>query len=202
MGTPAFFKDALLSFEQRPLKPLLEKEIYNLIQKQIPEGYGELSTQKKAKLIAFRFLEPSKIKAQKTGFYFQPLSVTKNEDGTVSEFPPVSMIVLDTVNYWTSRLEQTQHPVLAARYAGLIYDLTFHVTNTKPPFAIAKKYIESLLELIEQKLYKVSLYAIGKAGRALEVALSMNNDDLIKRCKAVILKFEDEIAISDKPGLW
>ncbi len=47
------FRDTLSTFEEMPLRPLLENEIYNLIQKQIPEGYGELSTEEMAELIAF-----------------------------------------------------------------------------------------------------------------------------------------------------
>ncbi|MCH5684091.1 hypothetical protein LWM68_07285 [Niabella sp. W65] len=196
------FKDTLSSLEQLPLKPLLENEIYNLIQKQIPEGYGELSTEEMAELIAFRFLEPGRNKNRKRGFYFQPLSIIKNEDDTVNEFPSVSMVTSNTITYWLARLEQTNHPVLVARYAGLIYDMSLHATGSKPLFSIGKKYIEALLGLIEQKLYKVPVYAIGKIGRALEVALSLNNTDLIEKCKVAIFNLEHEIAVSDKPGLW
>lgn len=196
------FKDILSSLEQLPLKPLLENEIYNLIQKQIPEGYDEPSPEEMAELIAFRFLEPGKNKNRKSCFYFQPPSVIKNEDGIVNEFPSVSMVNTDTITYWSARLEQTNHPVLAARYAGLIYDMSLHVTGSKPLFSIGKKYIESLLDLVEQKLYKVPVYAIGKIGRALEVALSLNNPDLIEKCKMAIFNLERDIAISDKPGLW
>lgn len=196
------FRDTLSTFEEMPLRPLLENEIYNLIQKQIPEGYGELSTEEMAELIAFRFLEPSKNKNRKPGFYFQPLSVIKNEDGTVNEFPSVSMVNTDTITYWSARLEQTNHPVLAARYAGLIYDMSLHVTGSKPLFSIGKNYIESLLDLVEQKLYKVPVYAVVKIGRALEVALSLNNPDLVEKCKMAIFNLEHHIAIPDKPGLW
>lgn len=202
MITAMLFRDTLSTFEEMPLRPLLENEIYNLIQKQIPEGYGKLSTEEMAELIAFRFLEPSRNENRKPVFYFMPFSVRENEDGTVKEFPSVSMVTKDAITYWSNRLEQTIHPVLAARYAGLIYDLSLHVTALKPSFPIAKKYIESLLELLEQKLYKVPVYAIGKVGRALEVALSLNNPDLIGKCKAAIFNLEHEIAIPDKPGLW
>ena len=82
IDTAPLFKDVLLSFDQEPFRPLLENEIYNLIQKQIPEGYGELSSIEKAELIAFRFIEPSKNRNANTTTYFKPLTVTKNEDGT------------------------------------------------------------------------------------------------------------------------
>ncbi|MET6996851.1 DUF4209 domain-containing protein [Chitinophaga defluvii] len=202
MVPTALFKDILASFEQRPLRPLQETEVYNLLQKQIPESYGELTIQEKAELIAFSFLEPSKNKVQELGFYFIPLSITKNEAGTIVESPSVSMVTRDTITYWSTRLEQTDHPVLAARYAGLIYDMSLYVTGSKPQFSIAKKYVESLLDLIDQKLYKISTQTICKVGRALEVSLNLSNPDLIERCKAGILKLEEEIAIPDKPGLW
>lgn len=196
------FKDVLLAFDQEPFRPLLENEIYNLIQKQIPEGYGELSPIEKAELIAFRFIEPSKNRNINTATYFKPLTVTKNEDGTDNEFPSVAMITQDIISYWKARLEQVRHPVLATRYAGLIYDFSFRVTSSKAHYTIAKKYIESLLNLVKQKLYKVPVYAIGKASRALEVSLLMNDAACIEMCKAMILSLENEIAVEDKPGLW
>ena len=199
---PTLFRDVLLSFDQQPHKPLLEYEIYNLIQKKIPEGYGELSIEEKAELIAFRYLEPNRTKHIRPGFYFQPYSVTPNEDGTVKEFPSVEMVTSDTIAYWKQRLEQCLHPVIVARYAGLIYDLSSHVTNKNASFSIIKKYIEALLNLIDEKLYKVPLYAIDKASRALKVSVAMNNSELIGKCRDTILKLEDEISIPDKPGLW
>lgn len=202
IDTAPLFKDVLLSFDQEPFRPLLENEIYNLIQEQIPEGYGELSSIEKAELIAFRFIEPSKNRNATTNTYFKPLTVTKNEDGTVNEFPSVAMITTDIISYWIARLEQVRHPVLATRYAGLIYDFSFRVTGSKAHYTIAKKYIESLLDLIKQQLYKVPVYAIGKASRALEVSLLMNDTACIEMCKAMILSLENEIAVEDKPGLW
>src|SRR5258705_2070638 len=116
MSIAALFRDTLLSFDEQPFKPLLEHEIYNLIQKKIPEGYGELSIEENAELIAFRFLEPSRTKNLRPGFYFQPYSVTQTEDGTAKEFPSIAMVTIETITYWTERLEQCLHPVLVARY--------------------------------------------------------------------------------------
>ena len=56
--------------------------------------------------------------------------------------------------------------------------------------------------MVKQKLYKVPVYAIGKASRALEVSLLMNHAACIEMCKAMILSLENEIAVEDKPGLW
>jgi GH24 family phage-related lysozyme (muramidase) len=52
----------------------------------------------------------------------KPLTVTKNEDGTDNEFHSVEIITQDIISYWKARLKQVRHPVLATRYAGLIYD--------------------------------------------------------------------------------
>ncbi len=199
---PDLFLDTLLSLNNPPLQPLLENEVYNLIQKQIPEGYGELSDDEKADLIAFRFIEPKRNDTGKTYSYFKPLSVIKNDDGTTKEFPSADMISKETVLRWTERLQYLKHPVLLARYAGLICQFSHGATGSNATYEIIKIYIESLFAVIEQKLYKVPLYAITKVSRALEMAVALKNAELIERAKALVLALEKEIAIADKPGLW
>lgn len=199
-AAPRFTK-ALGRLDQTPFEPLLESDIFNLIQKEVADGDSDLAVEERAELMAFRFIEGRKEKGESTA-YFRPILVTTNEDGSLNEFPSVADITEQMIDYWRNRAETSQHPVLIARYAGLVYEFSFTRTGKNPHFTVAKRFIEALLDTIVSKLYKVPVYAIGKAKRALEVALLMNHAELIVRAKNSILWLEAEIAVDEKPGLW
>lgn len=97
------------------------------------------------------------------------------EDGSDEEYPSVDMITAEGIHYWAVRAEQARHPVLAARYAGLVHEFSFHITGKKAPLTVTQKYVESLLDIIDQCLYKVPVYGITKVARALEISLLLNN---------------------------
>lgn len=201
MEPVALFRSTLSSFEHLPLLPVLEYEIFNLLHKAVPDGHS-LSNEENAEWIAFRFREQKYSGNQNPSRYYKPVMTVPNEDGLEEEFPSVDMITVDSIHYWTGRADYTKHPVLAARYAGLVYEFSFQVTGSKVSFAIAKKYVESLLAIIDQQLYKIPVYAITKAARALEVSLLYRNQELIQKSKISILSLEKRIAVDDKPGLW
>ena len=179
MKQAMLFKTILDELDKPPFLQLSEDDIYNRIQKEIPEEYKDLSSEEKAELIAFRY----------------PATYS-------NEFPSLSMITPEMIKYWINRSENAHHPVLVARYSGLVHEYCKTITSEKPHHTITKKHISALLSIIEQDLYKVPVYAREKVKRAFKIALSMNDKSAITRCKDAIIALENKIAINDKPGLW
>ena len=173
------FLETLTFFDKVPFAPLIERDVFNILHSNLPEDKSNLTLEQKAELCAFQFSE------------FFP--ETENISTHVSK---------EMLPYWENRISEAKHPVIIARYAGIIYDLTQRLTDTKPSYLIAKKYIEALLDTIEFKLYKVAIYAVRKVTVALKIAIALNDDILINKTKAIILTLESLIAEDDKPGLW
>ena len=123
------FLETLTFFDKVPFAPLIERDVFNILHSNLPEDKSNLTLEQKAELCAFQFSE------------FFP--ETENISTHVSK---------EMLPYWENRISEAKHPVIIARYAGIIYDLTQRLTDTKPSYLIAKKYIEALLDTIEFKL--------------------------------------------------
>lgn len=154
----------------------------------------------KAEIIGFQFMENNQNRSD-WGTYFGSFARFPQENGTSIEIPSINDVNEDVIDHWRERANQVVNPVLKARYAGLVWDLTFIITSKKPSHHIAIIYIESLIRIVEDRLQN-GIDLIRKVERAISVAISINNKELINKSKEVILALEDEIGENDKPGLW
>lgn len=154
----------------------------------------------KAEIMAFQFVENNH-KMSDLEAYFGTLGPFQKEDGTTIEIPSIKDINGDVLAYWEQRVNQTKNPVLKARYAGLVWDFTSNVTSTRPSHQFAIIYIQSLIAIVEKRLQN-GIRLIQKIERAIFIAISINNKELLKKTKEVIIALEDEIGENDKPGLW
>lgn len=154
----------------------------------------------KAEIIGFQFMENNQNRSD-WGTYFGSFARFPQENGTSIEIPSINDVNEDVIDHWRERANQVVNPVIKARYAGLVWDFTFIITSKKPSHHIAIIYIESLIRIVEDRLQN-GIDLIRKVERAISVAISINNKELINKSKEVILALEDEIGENDKPGLW
>lgn len=169
----------LSSFDKIPFIPLLETDVFNILHSHLPEKKWELPLEEMAELSAFQFSE------------FLPIDEINSKH-----------LSLEMLSYWEHRSIQAQHPVLVARYSGMIYSLSQQLNGNKPSYIISKRYVEALLNTVQMQLYKVSVFAVKKVKCALMISFSLNDATLIKKTKESIISLENLIAIDDKPGLW
>jgi hypothetical protein len=153
-------------------------------------------------LLAFSFFENHASKKNNWGSNFRPMMVFKTDDGEIVERPSILQIDKDTIAYWQQRAQATTNPLLRGRYAGLIWELSEHAVGEKPDHAIARLYCDALLNIADKKLHQYEVDIIKKLGRALSLAISLNDPTLIERAKQTIMKYEREVAEDSKPGLW
>ena len=91
---------------------------------------------------------------------------------------------------------------MQARYAGLVWDLSVKTTDKKPHYSVAAIYCEALLKIAQDKIHKYDVDIVQKLERALSIAISINNKELITRTQENILEYERFVAEDSKPGLW
>ncbi|WP_344730488.1 DUF4209 domain-containing protein [Corallibacter vietnamensis] len=154
----------------------------------------------KAEILGFQFME-NNLNNSDWGTYFGPYASFPKENGILFEIPSIKDVNKDVIDYWEERISQVVNPVLKARYAGLVWDFTSKIIFRKPSHHIALIYIESLIRIVEDRLQN-GIDLVRKIKRAISVAISINNKELINKCKEAILVLEDEIGENDKPGLW
>ncbi len=156
----------------------------------------------KSELMAFSFMENYQDKKTGWGTYFGPMMTWQKGNGEVVESPSLSLVDGKMISYWDTRSKTTNNPLLKARYAGLVWDLSERTTGQKPHFSTAIATTEALLQIAEHKFHKHEVDIIRKLERALYVAISIIKTDLIDRAKKAILDYETSVAQDSKLGLW
>jgi len=155
-----------------------------------------------AEIIAFDFAEDYSDQKFGWGTYFGPMIVVPQKNGTVMKYPNICDITPAIIEYWSKRVKEVKNPILKARYANLVWDFSKKVTRRQPEYSIAQIAIDSIIEIAQKGLHKYKTEVIKKLGRALFLALSLNDKNRIERVKNTIIHYEDKIAEDNKPGLW
>lgn len=157
----------------------------------------------KAEAIGFNFMESGPNEDGKyEGDFYVPSITWVNEDGTTHGTPDVSLITPEIISYWQHRNGETANPLLKARYSGLVWEFAQRVTGQRPSHEIARNHVAALIAIAEKDLAKFEVDAIRKLRRGLDIACSLNADDLVQEAKAAILKYENRIAVDEMLGMW
>jgi len=187
--------------ELEKMTTVSEHDIFELIKKHIPEN-KDITFELHSEALAFSFTENLSEEKHSWNTYFKPMIIWQNEDGSITESPSIHQIDKKILDYWEKRSNETENPLLKARYTGLIWDFTKNVTGDKPEFNIGKTYIESLIAAVEGRFYHYEIELITKIKRAINIACSLNQTVLIKKAKELTLELEDEFSANDKINLW
>jgi len=195
-------KDVLQNFDTLAHKYFDEHDISSALRPLIPEDRSSIDEHLKAELMAFDFVEDYLNQNTGWGTYFGPMIVWNNEDGTLTESPSIQLITPEMIDYWEKRANESTNPILKARYAGLVWDFKNKITGNNPNHKICRQYINALIEIANGDFYKYEVNTFVKLKRALSLAISLNDNDLINQVKDSIINFEERHSVDTKPGLW
>lgn len=168
----------------------------------VPDSTDEACKEWQYEALAFNFLESYANNKNTWGSHFGPMMVFRGDDGRTVENPSLKQIDTAAMSYWQQRAKATTNPLLKARYAGLVWELSEVATGDKPNHVMARLYCDAILNIADRKLHQYEVDVIKKLGRALSVAISLNDQALIEKAKQTIVKFEREVGEDSKPGLW
>ena len=193
--------DVLGKFDQET-KPISERDVSKAIQSVRDRAPSELPMRLLAEAMAFDFQENYRDRITGWGTYYGPMFVLSNEDGTAIEWPSIKKVSDQIIDYWTDRAKTARHPVLRARYADLVWDFQKVVTNESPHYSTAQIVIDSIIEIAQSKCHTSKVNVKGKLGRALSLAITLNDSNRIKKVADATIAYEDAIADDSKLGLW
>lgn len=178
-----------------------ESEIYDQLRKaQAVVQSTEPNDALQAELIAFAFAVYDIDDDSSSSGHFQSLMSGTDSEGKAHHFPDRDHVPPDFISYWQSRSQETQHPVLRARYADLVWDLGRATTGKPPEVTAALTAIDGYLDAIERHLTQPGYGLEQKIGRALALALQIKNPERIARAKATILALDQEAGDGTAPG--
>ena len=173
-------------------------ELSSLIKKDKPIKDFQL----KAESIAFDLSENYQDENTGWGGYFGPKVAWRTADGDTIESHSLSDISGEIIDHWEKRIKECRHPVLVARYSGLVWDLKKKIKHEQPSHEVCTAWVNALLQTASNGYFKSEICAYDKLKKALNLSISLNNTDLMKACKNCVINFEKKHAIDDKPGLW
>lgn len=151
---------------------------------------------------AFSFFDTRSENETSRGTHYGPMFEGINNAGNTVEFPNIKDITPEIIEYWTRRSSESQHAILNTRYAGLVWDFSKIVTGKRAHFTVAHTLIDKTIQMAKLNCYEPEVGIKDKLKYALQVAISINDNDRVLKLRDTIIEFEDLIAQDNKPGLW
>ena len=151
--------------------------------------------------MAFLFSESGEKGESQWGTYFGPFSFGSNEQGQW-EAPSIKQVTPEVIDYWAVRAVESKHPILRARYAGLVWDFAKRISGKAPAVMFALIRIDAILEMVDWGKNEYDLDVVNKLRNALSLSISLRDEGRKKKIVAAIIRFEDLIAEDSLPGLW
>ncbi len=145
--------EILDSFDNSSDKIFDEHEIASELKQLIPEDKSKVDMELRAELMAFEFVEDYPNNETGWGTYFGPMFVINNNDGTATESPSIKLVTNEIIEYWTKRASECKHPILVARYSGLVWEFQNKITGTKPNQSLSLHIV--LFYLVVYPLYEI-----------------------------------------------
>lgn len=133
--------------------------------------------------------------------YFQPM-MTRRGEGGAFHTPDLKEADANVLAHWRGRATTVKHPVLAARYADLVWDTTRFVTGERPPIEFARLAIDSYvagLQSDDGTAWGDNFY---NTGRALRLALLIRDEVRVASVVQAMLDYAEKTSEDDKLGTY
>jgi hypothetical protein len=151
--------------------------------------------------IAFDFFPRHAENEYSWGTHYGAQMVFNKEGGGIIEYPSLQQVDEAALIYWEKRARESKHPILIERYADLVVDFSPKILKKPANYELAQKVIDSAIIICDSDLVE-AIAQKDRLRRALDLALSWNDQARLENVKDAIIKCEKRIAIDDKPGLW
>jgi hypothetical protein len=113
--------------------------------------------------------------------------------------PSLSSVDVQVIEYWRRRMAEANHPVMRARYADLVWDLSKKATDQKPPIAAAQAAIDSYAQLPGLPFGDNTPFVLHGVVRGMSLAVSIGDQALITRMRDAAYAFGNK---AKDPQYW
>jgi hypothetical protein len=204
MKIPDWINEALNNYERRT-DPHGEIEVFEAI-RNAKKQHGDVPDDEEwncflAESSAFGFMkrrgEPSVWNT-----YFGPMATFTLTDGTEGRNPDIAQLNENTVKHWQERATSVNSPIMSARYADLVWDLTKVITKGNPDYRYAQLAIDQYMKAVESGLYPMEIYAVHWLERAFSLSVALKDNKRAKAVIALIFSLYDSVDKPKKTAVW
>jgi hypothetical protein len=188
-------------FEADPSLHFHERVFYSNLLTFIKENNLQPSSDVQAETMAFQFLENGTGKASVWGTYYQPEIFQVNGE-TILQFPDIALVDQGMLDYWIGRAKTSNHPILKARYSGLVCDFTMRVTGLRAPVELVKVCTENLIAIYRHNMTNSAVAGKFRIERALNFAITDNQKAAKKEIKELLLANDAAIPVDEVRNIW
>jgi lysyl-tRNA synthetase class 1 len=202
MTLPDWLKEALSHFEQKK-EPHNEAQIVDALDS-ARKPQGDLSDEDFKAYVVERsafFFRAHAGDRSVWGTRFGPMAEWTMADGTAGCEPNIAKFDGSAVSHWEERAHFVESPVMRARYADLAWDLARTITGKRPSYKLAQIAIDAYLQSVSQHYFTIEFEAIMWLKGALDLALSIRDNDRIGRVVSEILSFSAHLASNQQHGV-
>jgi lysyl-tRNA synthetase class 1 len=198
---PIAVQEFLQSLDQKrePLVPYVIAGRLSEIRQTLTEQSRDEESGAWAELAAFQFAAG---RGDPWGTYFGPLCSGTRMDGTEMCFPDVHQADGEIVGYWKTRASEAAHPVLKARYADVVWDLSEVAGKVRRDSSFARVAIDSYIDTVNARLFQAPAEAAEYLTRAMDLSLSLNDSARVERVRDLMLVFYEKHGVASHPGTW
>lgn len=142
------------------------------------------------------------IGANPWGTYFGPMSIAVKDDGAEIFLPDVREATPDIIELWQDRARKLVHPLLRARYADLVWDLSSVVTGQRSDHEFARIAIEAYLDGVDQSRFAHPTERFHDVVRAHSLAMQIADRSSVHAARLKIMQMHSETMVEETPLWW
>ncbi|MFC1736634.1 DUF4209 domain-containing protein [Candidatus Hydrogenedentota bacterium] len=190
---PEILRDLFRLYDEE-MEPLSEVSVNGEIRDRIKSDEGSeppYEPEVVAESLAFAFCESDISCDNDWSTYYGPKIVMQDASGQSIDFPSITEVTPEMIEYWELHAQQAKHPFLKARYADLVWDFSKHVKGKGANIAVAHTLIDATLEMATRGLCDGEPSTRKKLERALSLALGINDTGRTEAVRDSIIAYED-----------
>ena len=199
---PPSIAEVIQSFDQNETSFTVHDVHQALVtaRKQLQESTEDEGLGSWAEALAFALVEDT------TGYrpwrtYFAPLHSATNENGETFYSPDIAEANPDFLRHWASRARELNHPVLRARYADLVWEMTPVIAGERRDVAMARCAIDAYVSSSRCTVLPDLRDRFGAAHRAFDLSCLIHDEQRTACAKELLLRLHRE-AIESQKDLW
>ena len=195
--------DVLNRFDCRST-PFSEDDVLsalNGLKTSLGEGAEQHAPELAMERMAFGFAENYKGKAGWDGFY-GPMLAYQDDEGRWVQSPSVEAVTKEVLTYWACRAQSAAHPILKARYGGLVWELSKMVPGNREAHLFGRIFIDAAIDTAGKRSHDSEPCVFAKLRFALSISLSLRDTTRMNAVCDALIAYEDMVAHDGLLGLW
>lgn len=196
------YKEILKSFDDVNKKKFDDLDVSGQLKTCLPPKGEEFDDELKWEIMAFEFSENYQNSETGWGTYYGPMWSGTLKNGEKWESPSLKDIKAETIEYWTKRGNEVINPFLISRYSSLVIEFSPVIVGSNAHYTLTQKCINAFIDMANGDFNKHEVDTFTRLKKALILAISINDNNLIEKVKLSLIKAENAISEDSKPGLW